>query len=293
MKLRVAIEWFINPDHLPLIAAIELGELKERGVTLEIIEPDAHYDGFDALKAGEIELATNEPLHLIEQFDPGLLDLGMFFETKGGVMFTREGEAKLRQGQPVRITTPVSNAKTDRIAFEIIDRYAKKEGFALEPGNVMFEATDFYHIQHIKEGFDGAWLYFYNFEGIEAKHEGLDVVFLDAPTCGFANFCALDLFTTKAQFKANPQVFEILLHALRKAVVYLQANPGEAKALYYRYTKTEPNILMDDIIDATLACFDPDFASIAARERHILEFFNTIGVTDLAPERFDQAFLTQ
>ena len=38
--LRVGLEWFLNPDHLPLIAGIELGWFAQAGLELELIAPD-------------------------------------------------------------------------------------------------------------------------------------------------------------------------------------------------------------------------------------------------------------
>ena len=45
MKLQLALEWFLNPDHLPLIAGIELGWFAQAGLELELIAPDDHYHG--------------------------------------------------------------------------------------------------------------------------------------------------------------------------------------------------------------------------------------------------------
>jgi ABC-type nitrate/sulfonate/bicarbonate transport system substrate-binding protein len=35
MKLQLALEWFLNPDHLPLIAGIELGWFAQAGLELQ------------------------------------------------------------------------------------------------------------------------------------------------------------------------------------------------------------------------------------------------------------------
>ena len=79
--MKLAIEWFLNPDHLPIIVAEEKGFLKKNGITdFELIVPADHYDGLQDLIEGNIEFATNEPLHLIEQYHPEFLSLGTYFE---------------------------------------------------------------------------------------------------------------------------------------------------------------------------------------------------------------------
>lgn len=39
MKLTLALEWFLNPDHLPLIAGIELGWYSHAGLELKLVPP--------------------------------------------------------------------------------------------------------------------------------------------------------------------------------------------------------------------------------------------------------------
>lgn len=73
MKLKLAIEWFLNPDHLPFIVGMREGIFESKGLELELIVPAEHYDGLDELIKGNIQFATNEPLHLIEQFDEASL----------------------------------------------------------------------------------------------------------------------------------------------------------------------------------------------------------------------------
>ena len=68
MKIKLALEWFINPDHLPFIVGLDKGLYKKNNIDLHIIEPEGLYDGFKELAQNNIQLATNEPLHLIEKY---------------------------------------------------------------------------------------------------------------------------------------------------------------------------------------------------------------------------------
>jgi len=293
--MKIALEWFLNPDHLPLIIAKEKGFLKKRGVEeFEIIVPTEHYDGLGNLIAGEIEFATNEPLHLIEQYHPEFLSLGTFFQTKGGVMMKKEAFEALKKGDNIKLVTPVSNDKTNTIGFEIIRRYAEKQGVKVKREQVEFCAEDFYLIKHLKAGYDAAWLYFYNFEGIESQFEDdLDLIFMDADTAEFANFCGLDLFTSKSFYKANPAKVEAVVEAVKEAIEFINQNPSEAFEAYYDYAKEEKSELMDEILKATAKCFDSNFTSSAKLELPVLEFFNSIGISDLSKEKFETAFLNK
>ncbi len=290
--MKLALEWFINPDHLPFIVAKEKGFFAEEGIAeFDIIEPNEHYDGLEELKQHRIELATNEPLHLIEQYHDDLLSLGMYFETKGGVVIKRESYQKLKNGGSIKVTTPVSNAKTDGIGFEIIRRYCAKQGFEVKKEQVSFHATDFYHTKNMKAGYDAGWLYFYNFEGVEVKYEKMDVLFMDAQSAGFANFSALDIFTSKSYYKNHKNQVESFIRAVHKAIEFIGCNPKEAAQLYYDYTGEEKSDIMDDILSETSKCFRQGFYSSYTKELPILDFFREIGITELDEKTFKTAFL--
>ena len=42
MKIKLALEWFINPDHLPFIVGLDKELYKKSNIELEIIEPKDH-----------------------------------------------------------------------------------------------------------------------------------------------------------------------------------------------------------------------------------------------------------
>ncbi len=130
MRVDVALEWFLNPDHLPFLAGIEEGWFAAEGLEVEMIPPEGHYDGLAEVEAGRVAFACNEPLHMLDAARPGLRALGCFFETEGGVMLTPAGEARLFAGQPIRLASPVAGGVTDAIAREILLRHAAARGAA-------------------------------------------------------------------------------------------------------------------------------------------------------------------
>ncbi len=292
MKIKLAIEWFLNPDHLPFIVALQEKIFAKHGIEFELIEPDEHYDGLSELLSGNIEFATNEPLHLIEQFDEKFLTLGTYFATKGGVLMKQSSFEKLKNGEQITVTTPVSNDVTNTIGFEIIRRFYAKEGVLVRPEQVTFVPNGFEHLKYMQEGADAGWLYFYNFEGIEAQHLEMDVIYMDAQSAGFANFSALDIFTNKEFYTQNSATCKGFVAAIKEAIVLLQSDHERAMKHYYEYTKTTSTPLMDDIIEATIACFDADFRSEFDAQLPILEFFREINITNLSSQEFKSAFLS-
>jgi len=259
--LTLMLEWFLNPDHLPFIAGIHTGAYNKAGLDIEMIQPTEHYDGFAELQAGNIDLHVNEPIHLFEHYFDDLKALGCFFVTDGGVLMKQSSMDKLHQNQPIRITTPAANPITNKIGFEILSRYAKQNGFTLECDNVSFVETDFQHLHNLQQGdgqgkehkeFDGAWLCFYNFEGIEANHVGLDYTFIDQHLSPYPNFSALELMTTHSIWQEKSVALQEFVKVTTDMGQLCINDPEQARNIYYGYTGDTPSELMDDIINDTL-----------------------------------------
>lgn len=156
---------------------------------------------------------------------------------------------------------------------------------------MIFQPNGFEHIKYMKQGADAAWLYFYNFEGIEAKHEGLEVVYLDSQNADFPNISCLDLFTNREFYENNTEACHKFDTAVKESIKFIKKNKEKAMEHYYAYSGHQKTPLMDDIIIATIDCFREDYRSDYTRKLPMLEFFKTLGITDLPEEEFKTAFI--
>lgn len=286
--LTLTLEWFLNPDHLPFIAGIYTGAYANAGLDITMIEPTEHYDGFAELQVGNIDMHVNEPIHLFEHYFTDLKALGCFFVTDGGVMIKQSSLDKLHQNQPIRITTPAANPITNKIGFEILSRYATQNGFVLDAANVSFVETNFQHLENLQKGndageFDGAWLCFYNFEGIEANHIGLDYTFIDQHLSPYPNFSALELMTTHRIWADKKEAMQQFVKVSTQMSQLCTSQPEKAREIYYGYTGETPSALMDDIINDTLkrliAPIQPD-SERWSKLREMLTDLNIANISD-------------
>ena len=71
-KLTIGLDWFINPDHAPLIIAKKRGFFKEVGLEVEMIEPADPNDPPKLVAAGRLDLAISYQPQLHIQVDQGL-----------------------------------------------------------------------------------------------------------------------------------------------------------------------------------------------------------------------------
>lgn len=288
-KIKIALEWFLNPDHLPMIVGIQSGSYTQAGLEVELIEPKEHYDGFELLNSKEIDIHVNEPLHLFEHYFDGIKSLGCFFETRGGVMIKSQSMPKLKANKPIRITTPASNDVTNTIGFEILKRYAQKNGFELSKENVEFIQTDFYHIKNMQEGdYDGAWLCFYNFEGIEAEFKSFSNTFIDALESPYPNFSALELMTSQEILDSKKEYLAEFVKITSQMSEFCQENPQVATKMFYDYSKQEQSQLMDKIIDDTIPRFETNISSDSKRWHELCEFLSELKLVNITQTQYDK-----
>ena len=286
MRVELALEWFLNPDHLPLIAGINLGWYREAGLELALRVPEEHYDGLAATVSGEVAFSCNEPLHMIDEQRPGLKALGCFFETDGGILLQRAAGQRLLDGGSVRLASPVAGGVTDAIAREILSRWCTRQGATFDPDQVRIESAGFEHLANLRDGFDGAWLCFANFEGVEARLEGMDTHFIATSDVGLQNFSALELFTSHGFMTEHPAVVETVTRLIGEGASLCRNDPAQAARLWYRYSGTEPSELMDAIIADTCPRLVSAVQRDAARWHGMWKQFDALGLSQVDSEGY-------
>mmetsp|Transcript_29579 Transcript_29579/g.65157 ORF Transcript_29579/g.65157 Transcript_29579/m.65157 type:complete len:341 (-) Transcript_29579:219-1241(-) len=266
-KIRLGLEWFINPDHLPLIVAKEHGIFAEFNLDVALVEPADHWEAEEEIIAGRLDVAVTEPLHLAQDAAKGkpVLGFSRFLHTDGGVMYDRSnGIERPRDmcgktisypgspgpGGPAIIQTMVeADGKLDCD----IESYGKYNG-------------GFYHTDAIQSGnADVATLIFWNFEIPEAKARGIkDAAFFSLKDWGVPDFCQLVLMTTPQRFEEQKDVFRKLVLAMRRATGIIHQQPELAKKYYNEYVNNDDSAdetqkaIMDATMTATLPAFPND-----------------------------------
>lgn len=287
-KLRIALEWFLNPDHLPLLAARR--DLSSRGVDLELIVPDEHYDGFSGLADDAVDLVVNEPLHLVERRDLRLKAHGCFFATEGGVLMMRTGLERLARGEEVRIASPVSTPLTDGLCADILLGRLSRQGQRLSPNQVRIEPAGFSHVDNLVDGYDGAWLAFANVEGVDARMRGLDAEMVTTAEAGIPNFSALEII---GRADAKPHLGELivlLVEALDRVIPVLQGDPEGARRLWAKEGGEERSATTDAIVDDTLRRLVSPVRATADRWRPMWRYLHDRGGDVVDEAAFEAMF---
>ena len=283
-RLRLGLEWFLNPDHVPFLLAQDRGWFADEGLEIELVEPEEHLDAVEAIEAGEMDVAITEPLHLVEDRAAGRPCVGFarFLHTNGGVMALSEIE-RPRDMAGCRIQYPgAPGPGGPAIVATMVEADGGPEG--TEDGYTRVN-NSFYHTDALAEGkADVATLAFYNFEVVEARHRGLDVRMFALKDWGVPDFCQLVLITHPDKLAEQRSAFEALVRVLRRGVDAVKQAPEAARAAYVERTGGDPeDTLTQAIYDATVPCFTHDFSMSADYYRGLETWMHSRGLIDETP----------
>lgn len=278
-RLRLGLEWFLNPDHVPFLLAQDRGWFHDADLDVELIEPEAHLDAVAAIEAGEMDAAVTEPLHLVEDRAKGEPCVGFarFLHTNGGVM-ARADITRPREMAGCRIQYPgAPGPGGPAIVATMVEADGGPAGS--EDGFTRVN-NSFYHTDALADDkADVATLVFHNFEIVEARHRGLDVRLFALKDWGVPDFCQLVLITHPDKLAAERETFARLVRVLRRGVDAVKQEPEAAREVYFRRTGTDPaDALTRAIYDATVPCFTHDFSMSADYYRRLEDWMAARGL---------------
>lgn len=261
-KISIGLEWFLNPDHIPLIIGMEKGWFKKENISINMVEPEEHFDAINEIKKGNMDLAITEPLHLVEDRanDESVIGFSRFLHTNGGVMYVKDkGITRPKDLIGKRIQYPGAPGLG---GLAIVKTMVESDGGVCKLEDFLPVNNGFYHSDALLENkADAATLIFQNFEIMEAKHKGLDVDYFALKDWGIPDFCQLIFITSPKILRDRKSVIARFLKVVRQAIDFIYENPTEAKNIYNVFTNTDKDDpLSNKITDATLPCFTYDFS---------------------------------
>lgn len=276
--LRLGLEWFLNPDHLPFLIGQEKGWFGARNLRVELVEPAEHLDAFEAIQSGELDLAITEPIHLAEDVAKGhdVVGFARILHTNGGVMTLQtSGIERPRDMAGKRVHYPGAPGPG---GIAIVSTMIEADGG--KPGELVPVNNGFHHTDALIEGkADVATLAFYNFELVEAEHRGYPARLFALKDWGIPDYCQLVLVTTSDRLKEKEHALRQLLTVVIRGMDFIHQHPDEAREIYFRRTNTEPDdALMSAIFRATVPCFTFDLTMSEAYWTHLSSWAQSRGL---------------
>ncbi len=256
--LRISLDFFPNPNHVPLYVAIEDGLFRNRGVDVEIIVPANPSDPVKLAAARAIDVALTPQINYLIARSEGLplVSIGALINRNLGgllaVLNTGIAAAEDLRGRRIGY----SLAPLEPILWETMLRCVGISIDEVELVNVGY-AT----IPSLLAGSIDAVGAFRNFEPIQIELQGAEPIFF--PQEEYCIPATYDIILV-----AHPSVIEkresdlrALLDALSEAVAYTRGNPATA---FSRFSAANPDL--DDELNRR--SFDATLPLYAAGARH-------------------------
>lgn len=259
-KLRLALEWFLNPDHVPLLIGLEKRWFADAGLDVELVEPEEHFEAFSAMQQGDVDIAITEPIHLVQDAVKGapLVGFARFLHTNGGVMvLERSGVSRPRELAGKRVQYPGAPGPG---GVAVVRTMIEADGGVAE--GLVPVNEGFYHTNALAEDkADCATLVFYNFEVVEARHRGLEPRLFALKDWGVPDFCQLILVTLPETLAQRSGELRALLSVIRRGIDLVHQDPEEARRIYAARAGADlDEPLTREIFDATVRCFTHDLS---------------------------------
>lgn len=229
-KLNVLLEWFVNPDHAPLVVAQQKGYFADAGLEVKLIPPADPSAVPRLVSTGEADIGIH--------YQPNL-----YLDTAAGLPLVRFGTLV---ETPLNTVTVLANGpikslkdlKGKKIGFSVsgfedamLKRMLAGEGVQLsdvELVNVNFSLSPSLIAGKVDATIGG----FRNFELTQMQIEGHEGKAFFPEEHGVPVYDEL-VFVTRKQLVADPRLPRFL-QAVEKAAVYLTNHPDEALGLFLK-----------------------------------------------------------
>lgn len=274
-KVTLLLDWFVNPDHAPIIVAQQKGYFAEVGLEVEIVPPADPSAPPRLVAADQADLAISYQPSLHQQVDEGLplVRIGTLIETPLNTLVA------LADG-PVR---SIADLKGKKVGFSVggfedalLGEMLKSVGLSLDDItliNVNFALTP----ALLSGQVDAVIGAFRNFELTQLKLEGKEGIAFFPEEHGVPVYDEL-IYIAKAEKAADPR-FLRFMQAVEKATIYLTNHPAESWNLFI-----EAHPKLDDALNRqawtdTLPRFAKrPFALDTGRYARFAEFMKTQGL---------------
>ncbi|MDR6770727.1 ABC transporter substrate-binding protein [Azospirillum sp. BE72] len=229
-KLSVMLDWFVNPDHAPLVVAQEKGFFKDAGLEVTLTAPADPNDPPKLVAAGGTDLAVSYQPQLILQVAEGLplVRVGTLVSTPlNSVVVLRDGPVKT-----------LKDLKGRKIGFSIAGFEDALLGAMLEKHGLSLKDVELVNVNFslspslLSGQVDAVVGAFRNFELNQLEIEKQPGRAFYPEEEGVPPYDELILVAHKA--KANDPRFKRFLAAVERATLYILNHPEDSQAAFVK-----------------------------------------------------------
>jgi len=268
--VTLALEWFLNPDHLPLVVAKHRGFFREEGVDLSILLPTVPEESLELVARGKADFAVGEQTNLIKARDQGLslISIGpLLAHTVVCLMYLKEGPITRledlrhrRVGWPgLEIDLPILGTMLEAAGLSHDDIELVDVGFALTDALLSGKA-------------DAVFGAFVNYEQVEAEQRGARVEFVSPTQYDVPDFYQLVVMTSDRMIRRHPEVVRRFVRAFARGLALAHDRPEESLSVYLRANAIGDPTLSSKTFNATRPYYPRTLRQEASRWKAVRDW---------------------
>lgn len=233
-KLTLMLDWYVNPDHAPIMVAQQIGAFKAQGLDIDIIPPSDPALPPRLVAAGKVDLAvTYQPqLHFFADQGLPLIRVGTLIDSPLNTLITLDKKVRSPadlQGKSVGYS--VSGIEQATLAAMLAHEHRQIDDVKLV--NVNFQLTSALLTGKVEAVIGG----YRNIEALEISLQGKQPVVFNVEDFGVPAYDELIFVANRNNL--NKTAIKKFLTALKQGEDYLQAHPEES---WLAFAKTHPEL---------------------------------------------------
>ena len=279
-KLTVLLDWFVNPDHAPLIIAREGGYFARADLDVELIAPADPSAPPRLVAAGKGDIAVTYQPDLMLQVNEGLplVRFGTLVETPLNCLIV------LKDG-PVKSLADLKGRRVGYSVASFQDAYlsAILASVGLSAADVTLVNVNFNLVTALLSGqVDAALDGYRNFELTQLELEGRPGIAFYPEEHGVPVYDEL-IYVASNKMRDDPRLPRFLA-AVEEATIFITNHPDEARAMFMASNKDLDDELNRRAFDLTLPRFAKRPAALdEGRYQRFAEFLAEKGLIDKVP----------
>lgn len=228
-KLTLMLDWYINPDHAPIMVAEQIGAFNAQGLDVQIIPPSdpALPPRLVAAKQADLAITYQPQIHFFADQGLPLVRVGTLINTPLNTVISLDKSIKTPADLNGK-TVGYSVSGIEQATLATMLKHENLNANAVKLINVNFQLTSALLTGKVDAVIGG----YRNIEALEMTLQGKDPVVLNVEDYGVPAYDEL-IIVANRDAVAEPKIKKFLI-ALEKGAAYLRAHPEESWKVFAR-----------------------------------------------------------
>ncbi|WEF26088.1 ABC transporter substrate-binding protein [Klebsiella aerogenes] len=233
-KLTLVLDWYINPDHAPIMVAEQIGAFKDAGLDVKIVPPSdpALPPRLVAARQADLAITYQPQVHFFADEGLPLVRVGTLIHSPLNTVIALDKNIKSPADlKGKKVGYSVSGIEQATLAT--MAQHSHIDPNSIKLINVNFQLTSALLAGQVDAVIGG----YRNIEALELKLQGKEPVVMNVEDFGVPTYDELVIVANKADI--NEPKIKKFLSALQQGVNYLRAHPQET---WLKFAKDHPEL---------------------------------------------------